>query len=64
MVTHRRCRLLPLCGSQEVMDNPDANYHRFHDALDVVYRPGIDGQRLCYPRSIACSQLIYPNTGY
>jgi len=30
------------------MDNPDANRHRFHDALDVVYRPGIDGQCL-YP---------------
>ena len=48
MVTHRRRRLFPLCGSQKVMDNPDANHHRFHDALDVVFRPGIDGQRL-YP---------------
>ena len=28
------------------MDYPDANHHRFHDALDVVYRPGIDGQCL------------------
>jgi len=49
LVTHRRCRLLPLCGSQEVMDNPDANHHRFHDALDVGYRPGVHGQRLCFP---------------
>jgi hypothetical protein len=49
LVTHRRCRLLPLCGSQEVMDNPDATHHRFHDALDVGYRPGAHGQCLSFP---------------
>ncbi len=43
LVARRRRRLLFLCRSQEVVDHPDANRHRFHDALDVVYRSGIDG---------------------
>lgn len=65
LVTHRRRRLLSLCGSQEVMDNPDANHHRFRDALDVVYRPGADGQRLCinvlFRLVLMCPDTRQPN---
>jgi hypothetical protein len=43
LVAHCRRRLLPLCRAQEIMDHPHANDHRFPDALDVVYRPGING---------------------
>lgn len=49
LVTHRRCRIPPLCGSQEVMDYSDANHHRLHDALDVGCRPEVHGQRPCIP---------------
>jgi hypothetical protein len=47
MVTHRRRCLFPLYRPQKVMDYPDASRHWFHDALDVVYSPRINGRCLC-----------------
>ena len=47
------------------MDYPDASHHWFHDALDVVYSPRIDG-RCLYPRSTVSPfplELIVLNTG-
>lgn len=47
------------------MDYPDAGRHRLHDALDVVYSPGINGRCLCilFPGSSFSLELIVPDTG-